>query len=87
MTLANLDIDISSKSKSKEDDLVSFNDIMDACDRATNTLEHSRLSWNIEPRTQKCKQQCFSPLSSGTEYSSEKEASVMNSSPEDENIC
>jgi len=41
---SNVNMDISSKFEEEEEDLVSFNDEMDACDHAVDTLEHSRLN-------------------------------------------
>jgi len=37
-------MEISNEFEEEEEDLVSFNNIMDAYDCATNALEHSRLS-------------------------------------------
>jgi len=49
-------IEISNESKEEEEDLISFDDIIDACDRTVDALEHLRLNQNIELVTQKHKQ-------------------------------
>jgi len=49
-------MEMSCKSKEEEEDLVSFNDIMDACDHVANALEHWTLNWNKEPMIWKRKQ-------------------------------
>jgi len=41
---SNVSMDISSKFEEEEEDLVSFNNEMDACDCAADALDHSRLS-------------------------------------------
>lgn len=96
-------MEVSNDSKEEEadgEDVVSFNDIMDAADRAADAFEVSCMSRVSDPDARRrrehlarmlefarCRTTVMSPESSETEYSSESQVSITVDGPMWEDTC